>query len=54
MIFDEEYVIVVFRDLFERCYILEMEPRKVEYLSEKTYLEAYEAWYNSVYLPSMG
>lgn len=48
------YGIGFLRNLFERCYRLEMEPRKIEYSSEKAYLEAYEAWYNSVYLPSMG
>jgi hypothetical protein len=54
MIIDEEYVIGVLRDLFEKYYTSEMEPREIEYSSEKAYLEAYEAWYNSVYLPSMG
>ena len=54
MIIDEEYVIDVCRYLFERCYILEIEPRQIEYSLEEEYLKAYTAWYNSVYLPSMG
>jgi hypothetical protein len=54
MITDEEFALMCFRNLFKRCYRIEMEPREVEYLSNNKYRKAYNHWYLTVYLPSMG